>query len=286
MSSIKVFQVDSFTTTPFFGNPAGVVLQAEALSVADRQNVALEMNCSETAFVEQTGPTSFSFRYYTPQTEVDLCGHATIAALHTIYQETGLSGNIHVDTNVGVLPMRIQDDGTVFMRQATPAFRQLSEEQKADVLKALRVGEDVLSDDLPFALAYTGLWDIMVPFALRDDVMSLSPDMDALKRISESVGAASVHVYTFDVVDSASTLHARDFSPAVGVPEDPHTGTANGALGALLVNQGRLAPGQFVFEQGWSVGRPGHIFVEVTKDAEVFVGGKAVTTVVGDMRLR
>ncbi|WAH37653.1 PhzF family phenazine biosynthesis protein [Alicyclobacillus dauci] len=280
-----LYQVDAFTETPFNGNPAGVVLDAGQITPDIRQKIARELNCSETAFVTQTGQTTFRFRYYTPETEVDLCGHATIATLHTLHEQSGLTGEILVNTNVGDLPMRIEADGTAWMRQAAPQYRDIDETTKSRILDSLGLTKDELDANLPFGLAFTGLWDIMLPLPTRQSVHALQPNFDALAKVSKQLGAASVHIYAFDPVDQQSTLHTRDFSPAVGVNEDPHTGTANGALGALLVHHGVLKPGQFIFEQGWSIGRPGHILVEVTPDMQVFVGGRAVTTITGRLRL-
>lgn len=282
---IDFFQVDSFTETPFLGNPAGVILDAEDLNPEVRQRIARELNCSETAFVSQTGPREFRFRYYTPAIEVNLCGHATIAALHVLHERTGLTGDITVDTNVGLLPMTVDEMGRAWMQQAPPQFRSLDETVQAEVIRALRMARCMLDDQLPFEMSFTGLWDIMVPFKNRNDIFALSPHFDELAELSRQLGAASVHVYTLDTVEPNSSLHARDFSPAVGVNEDPHTGTANGALAALLVAHRVLKPGQHVFEQGWSVFRPGYILVDVAADMTVSVGGRAVTVMEGSMRV-
>ncbi|MFB5193123.1 PhzF family phenazine biosynthesis protein [Alicyclobacillus fastidiosus] len=283
-TSIEVSQVDAFTTTPFHGNPAGVVLNAQGIEPRVRQQIARELNCSETVFIEQHAMGRFAFRYYTPATEVDLCGHATVAALHTLHEAHDLSGDILVDTNVGVLPMRIEQDGTVWMRQADPQFRELEGEVRRAVVSALRVEEADIHPSLPFQLAFTGLWDILVPLKKLDALHQLEPQFDVLAAICRELGAASVHVYTMETVEAGSTVHTRDFSPAVGVNEDPHTGTANGALGASLVHAGVIEPKRHVFEQGWSIGRPGHILVDVTQDMAVSVGGKAVTAFCAQLR--
>ncbi|WP_236026608.1 PhzF family phenazine biosynthesis protein [Alicyclobacillus suci] len=277
VSSIEVSQVDAFTETPFYGNPAGVVMDAADISSDIRQKIARELNCSETVFIEQLETRRFKFRYYTPETEVDLCGHATIAGLHTLQARLGITGEIVVETLVGGLTMRLEADGTAWMRQADPTFRALAEDLQRAVVNALQVREEDIDVALPFQLAYTGLWDILVPLRHLATLQQLAPQFDRLAAICRQLGAASVHVYTMETVEQGSTVHARDFSPAVGVNEDPHTGTASGALGALLVHTGVVQPGFYVFEQGWSVGRPGCILVQVTPDMEVFVGGKAIT---------
>lgn len=283
MRKISVLQVDAFSQVPFAGNPAGVVLEADGLDETVMQSIAAEMNCSETAFVS-SGPSGLRFRYFTPAVEVDLCGHATIAALHALGQQ-GVVGELQVKTNVGVLNMSIGQDGTCWMEQAEPQFRPVDSDQLVTVAGLLGLSREQIQSDIPLGLAYTGLWDLMVPVKDLHTLRTIRPDFDGLEKLNRQQGAASTHVYTFQTERQGSTLHARDFSPAVGVPEDPHTGTASGALGAWLVHQGVLKPGEHVFEQGWSVGRPGFIHVSLSENREVRVGGYAATVLRGEIFL-
>ncbi|TDY45259.1 PhzF family phenazine biosynthesis protein [Alicyclobacillus sacchari] len=287
MQEIEVFQVDAFTTDPFFGNPAGVVLDADELAADMRQSIAREMNCSETVFVVHLGDHRYDFRYYTPTIEVDLCGHATIAALHLLREWSEVTGDLQVETNVGRLRMRIEDTGMVWMRQAKPQFRDLEQEDKAQILAALGMTGDEVVQDLPFTMASTGLWQVMVPVVSRSALLALEPHTERVATVSRKLGAACVHLYTLDPVDPQASAHTRDFAPAVGVAEDPHTGTATGALAALLVHRGVLQPGRLVFEQGWSLKRPGRIWAEIdpTDLSAVWVGGEAITVLRGEMRL-
>lgn len=284
MKYIDVLQVDAFSRSPFAGNPAGVVLTAEGLGEDSMQNIAREMNCSETAFIFEKAPGQLRFRYFTPATEVDLCGHATVAAMHALHSEKSFAGRIVVETNVGSLNMEVTDEGLVWMEQAGPQFRPQDASMTGIIAELLGVRGEDIDTSIPIGLAYTGLWDLMVPLRTLDVVKSLRPNLTRLADLNRQQGAASTHVYCFDTVLPGSTLHARDFSPAVGVPEDPHTGTASGALGAWLVNLGVLKPGVHTFEQGWSVGRPGLIQVEVgIHPLRVRVGGQAVTVLKGTM---
>ncbi len=194
-------------------------------------------------------------RYFTPAVEVDLCGHATIAGLSALAEAGKLAGKTTVETNAGILQMEVRADGSAWMRQARPQFRALPEEQQPFVAKLLGMSADRMVQEIPLGLSYTGLWDLMVPVDNLDTLQSLSPAMPELATFNRELGVASTHVFCMETKTETATLHARDFSPAVGVPEDPHTGTASGALGAWLVHQRILEPGEYVFEQGWSVGR-------------------------------
>lgn len=285
MRRVAVQQIDAFTEQPFAGNPAGVVTDAGGLTPEEMQLVARELNCSETAFVLRSDRADLRIRYFTPTIEVDLCGHATIATLHALNAEGRVHGNLTVETNAGLLGMEVRADATCWMEQARPAFRPFDGAAE-DMLQLLGLGPADIDPDLQIGIAYTGLWDLLVPLRNLDALRRAAPDMRALGEHNRSIGVVSTHLFCRETVRAGSTLHTRDFSPAAGVPEDPHTGTASGALGAYLVKSGALAPGAHVFEQGWTVARPGLIFVEVgPKAVQVRVGGHAISVIQGDLLL-
>ncbi len=284
MHTIRIKQVDAFASRPFEGNPAGVVTDAAGLTAQQMQAIAKEMNCSETAFVLPSGSADLRLRYFTPAQEVDLCGHATIAALHALREEGLVQGTLRAETAVGILELEAGED-MHWMRQDTPRFRPA--EESADVICGL-LGLDPgdLDPAMPTGIAYTGLWDLLVPVRSLEALRRSQPDMRELARHNRSQGIVSTHLFCRETELPGSTLHTRDFSPAAGVPEDPHTGTASGALGSFLVRAGVLEPGSHLFEQGWTVGRPGLIHVEVaTAAAGVRVGGAAVTVISGSIAL-
>ena len=284
MRTIRIKQVDAFATRPFEGNPAGVVTGAADLTDSEMQAIAKEMNCSETAFVLPSSSADLRLRYFTPAQEVDLCGHATIATLHALREEGRPVGAVRAETPVGILELEVGEE-MQWMRQDTPRFRTCEEEPKA-ILALLGLDLGDLDPALPLGIAYTGLWDLLVPLRDLGALRRARPDMRELSRCNKSMGVTSTHLYCRETERPGSTLHTRDFSPAAGVPEDPHTGTASGALGAFLVQAGVLPPGRHLFEQGWTVARPGLIHVEVAPGAvAVRVGGGAVTVLDGSMTL-
>ena len=285
MREIKIKQVDAFTAMPLEGNPAGVVTRADGISDHEMQAIAREMNCSETAFVLPSTQARIRLRYFTPAQEVDLCGHATIAALHALQEEGLAAGPLLAETRVGVLDLEAGQDGMHWMRQDTPRLRAWDEDVQ-DVLELLGLAPEDLDPKIPLGLAYTGLWALLVPLRDLQALRAARPDAGALAVHNKRRGIVSTHLFCGETELPGSTLHARDFSPAAGVAEDPHTGTASGALGAYLVAQGAIAPGRHVFEQGWTVGRPGRIHVEVAPGAAwVRVGGEAVTVLTGSLLL-
>lgn len=285
MRKLEVRQVDAFTSRPLEGNPAGVVLEAGGLSADEMQAIASEINCSETAFLLRPQHGDLRLRYFTRTQEVDLCGHATIASLQALLEEGRAAGALTAETRVGVLELEIGAYGMHWMRQATPRFKDWQDDT-GELLEVLGLTHGDLDPSIPVGLAYTGLWDLLVPVRDLAALNAAGPDPRRLGAHNRRRGIVSTHLFCRETQRAGSTLHTRDFSPAAGVPEDPHTGTASGALGAYLVKEGVLAPGRHIFEQGWTVGRPGLIHVDVAEGAAtVRVGGQAVTVIAGKFSL-
>ena len=279
---MKYYIVDAFTREVFGGNPAGVVL-VEGDFPADRlmQQVAAELRYSETAFVQQNGPTEFSVRYFTPAGEVDLCGHATIATFGVLCREgivpdgaVCMNHTLAGDLEVTVGPL-------VMMQMAAPlAIDKL--------LDAIRL-HDIMAGpskpqwpDMPVEVISTGLPDIIVPVANVDALNALSPDMAALTGLSRELGVVGVHA--FALADDDYTAHVRNFAPLYDIPEESATGTANGALTHYLQRRGLItAPAECRFLQGEAMGRPSVITTALDKDGSIRVGGQSRIIAVGDL---
>jgi len=284
-SELEVALVDAFTEDPLAGNPAGVVPDAEGLSEEQMQAIARELSVSETAFLQPSGPADRKVRYFTPTEEVDLCGHATIGS-HVYLRETrDLSAGEHtLETNVGVLDVEIDEDGVVWMTQDSPEFREvdLEHDRVADALGIDGVALRELEIDLPLAVASTGLPFLVVPATYFRQVSGADPDPAAIEALCEEVGATGLYLFTFDALSPDATLHGRMFAPGAGVPEDPVTGTASGAVGAYLRRTdafGGDLPDELLLEQGHVLDRPGEVRVEVGE--EIRVGGAGVTSLEG-----
>jgi PhzF family phenazine biosynthesis protein len=283
--------VDAFTDEPCSGNAAGVVPEADGLTDDQMQAVAAELGASETAFVRPSGTADRRVRYFTPTTEVDLCGHATIASHAHLFADGEIDAGEHtLETNVGVLDVEVTEDGTVWMTQNPPELRavDVGYERVAD---ATGLGVEALrgaSDDLPLAVADTGLPFLVVPITYLSDLGSADPDFDAVEALADDVGAAGVYAFTFDALDGDSTLHGRAWVPGAGIDEDPVTGTASGAAGAYLDHYdafGGDVADEMVLEQGHFVDRPGSVRVRVAGGQAPQVGGTAVETLDGALQV-
>ncbi|WP_229403114.1 PhzF family phenazine biosynthesis protein [Micromonospora okii] len=204
----RAFVVDAFTDAPFRGNPAGVVLLDEERDAEWMQAVATEMRHSETAFVRPAGDGGWHLRWFTPAVEVDLCGHATLATAHV------LGGTSSFETRSGRLTCTVTDDGWIEMD--FPADPPTPVDAPDGLAAAL--------GGTPVVAVARGVSDLLVEVPGPDDVRGVRPDLAALARIP----VRGVIVTAYD--DAGDRVVSRCFYPAVGVPEDPVTGSAHCTL--------------------------------------------------------
>lgn len=290
MKIYSVYQVDSFTSEKFKGNPAGVVPNAEGLSEYDMQCLARELNNSETVFILPPEDLSHDvkLRYFTPTTEVPSCGHATIAAHYVRAIENQLnSRKVMQKIGIGTLPIDIikNDDYTIWMTQGTIKFsKPLANDDSCRLLSALGLTQKDVDERCPIQIVSTGHSKVMLGIRSRSTLNSLSPNMSMLVELSKAIGCNGYYVFTFASPNSAVLTYGRMFAPAIGIPEDPVTGNANGPLGAYLVKH-QLVPHDgilFSFKggQGEAMGRYGvvdvNVKIENNEPVQVKIGGKAV----------
>jgi PhzF family phenazine biosynthesis protein len=265
MMGYPIYQVDSFAEQPFAGNPAGVCLllnggQAEAWM----QKVAMEMNLSETAFLtpRQDG---WSLRWFTPEVEVDLCGHATLASAHVLFSQ-GLAEAgevIKFYTLSGLLTARLAGEWIELDFPAEPAW---AEEIDPAIIEALGVKRKPL---------FTGRnrIDYLVEVASEEEILDLKPDLARLANLTERgvMVTAPASRAGYDFV-------SRFFAPGIGIDEDPVTGSAHCCLGPFW--QQRLHKSTFL---AWQASRRGGA-VRVRLDGDrVKLGGQAVLVFRGEI---
>jgi PhzF family phenazine biosynthesis protein len=304
MRRIPFFICDSFTDTPFQGNPAGVFFDNDASLTADEmRQLAGEVHL-ESAFIlpadsaddsdTSTGRANFRLRYFTGVCEVPLCGHATIAAL-TVLREQGRlrQGEMQkAATRAGVLEVGVTEDGDTTLRQRSPEFGDpLSTVDSQEVTDALG-GErgSAGHPTLPIQRVSTGTPWLLVPVRTRADVDRAPTDFDAITAISDKHGTFGIYVFVLDTSQTADenawTVWSRCYAPKAGLNEDPVTGSASGALGGYLARHEvlSLAPGgssHFTIQQGFAGGRGGSVAVRVGRDQDgslspVMIQGGAV----------
>ena len=218
---MRFYIVDAFADAIFGGNPAGVVLLDEGCGFPDAGTMvktAAELRYSETAFVRQADVRDWEIRYFTPTSEVDLCGHATIGAFSTLLQGGHTSEGRHtVHTHAGTIGVTVMGSGMVFMDMASPELiKEIDDPDEINELYGI-MGLDITRqhsnglDMLPRIIS-TGLPDIIMPVADRDGLGAIAPDFAALSRLSRELGVVGVHAFTTDHVPGA-VCHARNFAP-------------------------------------------------------------------------
>ncbi|MCK5661612.1 MAG: PhzF family phenazine biosynthesis protein [Methanosarcinales archaeon] len=294
-NTINFRLVDAFTDTPLNGNPAGVVLDADDLSDTIMQKIANEIHASETAFVLSSDVADFHVRFFTPECEIPLCSHATIATFHTLANEGIIKPDIPVtqQTGAGMLSVVAQDNNgiiEIMMSQNSPEFAQPPPD--IDVADALGINIEELHPDYPIECVSTGVPLLIVPITTLDIVKNMKPNLGSIKKLSEKMGCVGIHVVAFDSINTWADVHVRFFAPLLGVNEDPATGIAHGALCGYAAKNHIFPPQKLhrlVAEQGFNVGRVaklvGRASTKGDNMTEIEVGGSAVTVLNCKMRI-
>jgi PhzF family phenazine biosynthesis protein len=260
---IPFYLVDAFADRPFAGNPAVVCALATWREERWLQDVAAEMNQSDTAFVVKNG-TGFDLRWFTPKVEVSLCGHATLASAHALWQQ-GLANpkqEIHFSTKSGLLNAARRGDEIELDFPLAPAQ---AAEPPADLLPALGV-----------TARYVGRnqFDYLVEVESEAVLRQMKPDFTRLKNV-----ASRGTIVTARSSDPRFDFVSRFFAPAVGLNEDPVTGSAHCCLGDFWHK--RLGKSDLRAFQASARGGTLRVRVEGER---VFLAGKAVTVAAGELR--
>jgi PhzF family phenazine biosynthesis protein len=255
-------QVDAFTDQPFGGNPAAVCLLPAPRDSIWMQQVAREMNLAETAFLVRR-PDGFDLRWFTPTVEVDLCGHATLASAHTLWEQGQLAPQetVGFHTRSGVLSA-FQEGDLIWLD--FPATLDHPAATPAELERGLGV-----------SIRYLGrtVFDYLVELESESAVRSLSPDLGALARLP-----VRGVIVTARSDDGTRDFVSRFFAPAAGVPEDPVTGSAHCGLGPFW--SARLRKTELVGYQASA--RGGTVWMRLHGD-RVHLGGHAITVARGEL---
>ena len=262
MARIRIFQVDAFAERPFTGNPAAVCLLEGEKDAAWMQSVAAEMNLSETAFVRRSD-AGLELRWFTPKVEVDLCGHATLAAAHVLWSEDVVPADaaIEFQSRSGALTCTLNQGCIELDFPAMPAD---AAEPPSGLVEALGV--------VPRFVGKTRC-DYIVLVDSEQALVSIEPNFRQLGAVKTRgvIVTAAASDPRFDFV-------SRFFAPAVGIDEDPVCGSAHCCLGPFWAE--RLGKNELAAYQASAHG--GHVHVRVAGD-RVILGGQAVTVLRGEL---
>lgn len=272
---ITVFCVHAFTQHGAGGNPAGVVLSADNLSDSQKQKIAAMAGYPETAFVECDAECDIAVRFFTPTSEVDFCGHATVGTFTLLHQQGLLScGTYTQKTKAGKLTVTIRPDDSIVMEQATP--KKLGTLEAHNVAPLLRLkAKAITSTHMPVEIISTGLSDAIIPVA-QGLLDTIRPDFKGIAAFCEEHNLIGFHVFELCEPDTPITASCRNFAPLYGIPEESATGSSCGALAYYLSTHISHIPDRYVFEQGRAMNSLSTITASVTDSAAsitVLVGG-------------
>ena len=299
MLELDVMKVDVFTNEPLAGNPAGVVLGADDLDEMQMRRVAVEMALRSTAFVLRSKKADVKLRYFTPVSEEPICGHSTIGTLAALAEDDAFGGSPgsrrRLETTIGVLPFHIEKRGDgrkiIWMTQRKPLFAEV--EDLTEVASALGIGADkMFHEEFPSCRASTGIPCLLVPIRSLETVERLQPRESEVFELAKEHEVNAIYVYTWNVVDRDSTLHARCFAITPDYHEDPASAMPAGALCSYLA-QKEFVPRErldkMVVEQGTWLGRHSKILARVEKRGssirKVEVGGSAFVSLRGKLQM-
>jgi trans-2,3-dihydro-3-hydroxyanthranilate isomerase len=293
MSNLKFLILDVFAIDKFTGNQLAVCLNSENLSAEQMQQLAREINYSETTFI--TNPHlvngGYNVRIFTPTTELPFAGHPTLGTAFAIQQEIIKHPieRINLNYQIGQIPVDINyandHPDRLWMQQQSPKF--FAHLNPDDIAPILGLEPTDIDDHYPIAPVSTGLPFIIVPLNSLAAIARAKLNLDRYYPFVADLPAQAILLFSRETVTPDRDLHVRVFTECFGIPEDPATGSANGCLAAYLAqyNYLDLADIDIAVEQGIEMGRPSLLYLRAnltTNGINVKVGGKVVKIARGE----
>jgi trans-2,3-dihydro-3-hydroxyanthranilate isomerase len=288
MSQPIFFITDVFTSQRYGGNQLATFIDCESLSDREMQNIAREINFSETTFITSRQPREggYDVRIFTPKAEIDFAGHPTIGTAHIIRNKLHLTdaNEIALNLRVGKIPVTFSDTSVVWMRQMPPAFgKQLD---AITLARVLSIAASDIDANFPIEEVSTGFPHLIVPLKNLDAVKRAKVDKDEYFALVIDAWARNILVFCREGYEAAHSLSVRVFANYHGIAEDAATGSGNGCLAAYLAQHQVLGASNLdvLAGQGYEMERPSTLALRASKNAdriEVFVGGSVVDVAEG-----
>jgi trans-2,3-dihydro-3-hydroxyanthranilate isomerase len=296
MRSIPYVQTSVFVDDryQFGGNQLATywdIQKNKTLSIKDMQGMTIEMNFSESTFLERTEieDCSFKVRIFTPASEIPFAGHPTLGTSFVLKHKNLIKQSINKTTlelGVGPIPIEYLDSGFIQMKQNKPEFGHEIRDL-ALITEALGLTPEDVIQDLPIQPVSTGFPFMMVPLRNLAAVKRAVPNPQLILSNLKDMTSQEILIFSTESVHEDSHIHARMFAPGAGVLEDPATGSAVGPLGAYLEKHNVLlnhSIGEEIrIEQGYEMNRPSQLIVKVPSEKfdQVLVSGKSRLTAEG-----
>lgn len=266
---MKMYQVDAFTQQLFKGNPAAVLVLDDWLDDALMQNIALENNLAETAFVKRIDDENYQIRWFTPQVEVDFCGHATLASAFVLFKDYTQAKTIHFHVkDLGIFIIQQAEDGKIQMNFPI--------RQPQKVIDYPELLNHVI--DQPFKEVYLNAQAYILVCESAQDVINATPNLPNIRKIAEQYHvstALTAESAGYDVTITAASNDydyvARYFAPHKGIDEDPVTGSMHTGLAPLWAE--KLGKTQLIGYQASA--RGGKLFCNIQDSQRIEISGYA-----------
>lgn len=277
--------VDVFAEEKYAGNQLAVIRNAHTLSDKKMQQIAKEMNYSETTFIlSEEGNPGYDVRIFTPAQEVPFAGHPTLGTAFIIQKEIVREPveQIILNLPVGQIPVTFtyhkESADILWMKQIPPEFYQIFDPKQISTV--LSLDKHDIDDRFPIQEVSTGLPFIIVPLKSLDAVKRASIARDPYYTLIKNTRAKALLVFCAEPYNNHHDLNVRVFVDYYGIPEDPATGSANGCLAGYLVKNSYFGKDHIDIsvEQGYEIGRPSLLLLKAEKKAEIdiWVGGKVI----------
>lgn len=293
MGKINYSIVDVFSQGKYTGNPLAVFKNAENLSDREMQQIAKEINFSETTFIvsdkEKTG--GYDVRIFTPNEEVPFAGHPTLGTAYIIQNEllNEPTDKLILNFKGGQIPVTFNhQEEILWMKQNKPNFGQILDANRA--ADVLTINKEYIDHRFPIQEVSTGLPVIIVPLKSLEAAKKAKVNKEKYFELIENTEAKAIMVFSPETYHSGNHVNVRDFADYYGIPEDAATGSSNGCLAAYLVKYRYFDKNEINIkvEQGYEIKRPSLLFLKAREEngeITVYVGGKVEKIAQGEWLL-
>ena len=278
---LTFFITDVFGEAPYSGNQLATFRDASALSGREMQQIAREINFSETTFIlsDEARNGGYDVRIFTPASEIDFAGHPTLGTAHVIQKHIlrQPAAEVVLNLKVGKVPVRFTPEGTLWMTQGQPTFGETLPPRR--LAPVLNIAEDDIDALNPIEEVSTGLPCCIIPLKSMEALKRVRIDAGRYRALIAETWASVLLAFCPEGYAEGQSLGVRVFPVALGIPEDPATGSGNGCLGAYLVKHRYFGSGDVDIRvgQGYEIGRPSVVHVRSGKRDDRYtieVGGR------------
>jgi PhzF family phenazine biosynthesis protein len=281
LQKIEVQILNAFTDNDEDGNPAGVVLNADVLTVDQKLKIASAVGLSETAFVSKSDSADFKLDFFTPNKQIAHCGHATIATFSYLRQLGKIDKQKTSKETIDGLRRIMLNGDFAFMEQKAPVYTGISN-RRNEILASLSLREEEMIPGAPISMVNTGNSFFIIPVSSSAVLKNIHPRFDLIATLSEEFDLIGYYVFTTETDDPLRDVSTRMFAPRYGIEEESATGMAAGPLACYLYDVLKIENPKFLIQQGKYMEQPSISLIVVELEIEegtiisLMAGGSAL----------